>query len=53
MNIPARVSYSRPQNHQGWRAEIHLKYGVKRDKTRLIERRPFRGGIAHHEARGF
>lgn len=38
MNIPARVSYSRPQNYQGWRAEIHLKYGVKRDKTRLIER---------------
>ncbi|GIC77766.1 urease accessory protein UreD [Moritella sp. F3] len=38
MNIPTRVSYSRPQNHQGWRAEIFLKYGVKRDKTRLLER---------------
>lgn len=38
MNIPTNIRFSRPDNHQGWRAEILLKFGVKRDKTRLLER---------------
>lgn len=38
MNIPKSICFSRPETHTGWRAEIRLRYGVKRDKTRLLER---------------
>ncbi|ABZ78009.1 Urease accessory protein UreD [Shewanella halifaxensis HAW-EB4] len=38
MNIPESVSYKRPESHFGWRAELSLKYGIKREKTRLLER---------------
>ena len=38
MNIPMSTRFLRPEGHQGWRAELQLKYGVKRDKTRLLER---------------
>ncbi|MGS0689396.1 urease accessory protein UreD [Shewanella sp. 30m-9] len=38
MNIPESVCFKRPESHLGWRAELSLKYGFKREKTRLLER---------------
>ena len=38
MNIPHSVCFQRPESHLGWRAELSLKYGVKREKTRLLTR---------------
>ena len=38
MNIPHSVCFQRSESHLGWRAELSLKYGVKREKTRLLTR---------------
>ncbi|WP_299803995.1 urease accessory protein UreD [uncultured Shewanella sp.] len=38
MNIPNSVCFKRPDSTGGWRAELSLKYGFKREKTRLLER---------------
>ncbi len=38
MNIPNSVYFQRPESHLGWRAELSLKYGIKRGKTRLLTR---------------
>ncbi|GIU32641.1 urease accessory protein UreD [Shewanella schlegeliana] len=38
MNIPQSVCFKRPESDAGWRAELRLKYGIKREKTRLLER---------------
>ncbi|QFU24221.1 urease accessory protein UreD [Shewanella eurypsychrophilus] len=38
MNIPESVYFKRPESHFGWRAELSLTYGIKREKTRLLER---------------
>jgi urease accessory protein len=38
MNMPSTIRFPRPDGDKGWRAEIQLKYGVKGDKTRLLER---------------
>ena len=38
MNIPSTIRFPRPDGELGWRAEICLKYGMKGDKTRLLER---------------
>lgn len=38
MNIPKSICFKRPESTCGWRAELRLKYGIKREKTRLLER---------------
>ncbi|WP_060989769.1 urease accessory protein UreD [Photobacterium leiognathi] len=41
MNIPESLCFKQPESNVGWHAELKLKFGIKRFKTRLLERQQY------------